>query len=313
MGSSTIDSLDRKIIHALYLDPRVSFSRLSEVLGPSEQTIARRYRRLFDARVVRVVGQIDSQRLGQSDWVVRIRCAPGSAPTVANRLAEHPDTAWVQLTSGGTEIFSTIHSRNRELRTPLLLSQLSVGRQVVALEAYCLLHIFATGTSPPPASNDLSPAEIHAASLTGTEQGRGRTLGGHAARRRLATRRGARRRRPSRLPTAGGANPLARVDRPAARRGTRDRRRSLLRRGSRHRGVWTPFPGSPVDVRRPRQTRGGRAGAGAVVPRSSSLPPPRVRPTLWPPWCAKTTAHSTSSSRARLPHSTASRMSRQPP
>jgi DNA-binding Lrp family transcriptional regulator len=158
--SMTIDALDRRIIQALYIDPRAPFSRLSEVLGSSEQTIARRYRRLFNGHVVRVVGQLDSQRLGQSDWAVRIRCAPGSAPTVATKLAEHPHTAWVQLTSGGTEIFSTIHSRDREQPTPLLLSQLSVGRQVVALEAYCLLHLFATGVSPPPGSNDLSQ-EIH--------------------------------------------------------------------------------------------------------------------------------------------------------
>jgi DNA-binding Lrp family transcriptional regulator len=160
VASLTIDVLDRRIIQALYIDPRAPFSRLSEVLGPSEQTIARRYRRLFNDRVVRVVGQLDSQRLGQSDWAVRIRCAPGSAPSVATRLAEHPDTAWVQLASGGTEIFSTIHSRDREQRTPLLLSQLSVGRQVVALEAYCLIHLFATGASPPPGSNDLTQQEI---------------------------------------------------------------------------------------------------------------------------------------------------------
>ena len=149
---------DRQIIQALYVEPRASFSRLSEILGPSEQTIARRYRRLFYGHVVRVVGQLDSQRLGRSDWAVRIRCAPGSAPTVATRLAQHPDTAWVQLTSGGTEIFSTIHSRDMEQRTPLLLSQLSVGRQVVAVEAYCLLHLFASGLSPPPGPNYLSRA-----------------------------------------------------------------------------------------------------------------------------------------------------------
>src|ERR1700679_3165191 len=112
--SLTIDLLDRRIIQALYIAPRAPFSRMSEVLGPSEQTIARRYRRLFDGRVVRGVGQLDSQRLGRSDWAVRIRCAPGSAPTVATSLAQHPDTAWVQLTSGGTEIFSTIHSRDRD-------------------------------------------------------------------------------------------------------------------------------------------------------------------------------------------------------
>lgn len=160
MESATTDRLDRRIIQSLYLDPRASFSRLSDVLGSSEQTVARRYRRMFEGRVVRVVGQLDGQRLGRSDWAVRIRCAPGSAPTVATRLAEHPDTAWVQLASGGTEIFSTIHSRDRELRTPLLLSQLSVGRQVVAVEAYCLLHLFDTGTAPPTGASDLGPAEI---------------------------------------------------------------------------------------------------------------------------------------------------------
>jgi DNA-binding Lrp family transcriptional regulator len=165
MESSILDLLDRRIIQALYIDPRAPFSRLSEVLGASEQTIARRYRRMFDCRVVRVVGQLDSQRLGRSDWGVRIRCAPGSAPTVASRLAEHPDTAWVQLTSGGTEIFSTVHSRDREQRTPLLLGQLSVGRHVVGLEAYCFLHIFDAGASPPMGSSDLNRKEIDELSL----------------------------------------------------------------------------------------------------------------------------------------------------
>src|SRR6202453_585077 len=160
MGSVNIDVLDRRIIQALYIDPRAPFSRLADVLGSSEQTVSRRYRRLFDDRILRVVGQLDSQRLGQSDWAVRIRCAPGSAPIVAAKLAQHPDTSWVQLTSGGTEIVSTIHSRDGEQRTPLLLSQLSVGRQVVALQAYCLLHLFATGACPPPDSNDLSQNEV---------------------------------------------------------------------------------------------------------------------------------------------------------
>jgi DNA-binding Lrp family transcriptional regulator len=159
MGSTSIDALDRRIIQALYVDPRSPFSRLAEVLGSSEPTVSRRYRRLFDDRILRVVGQLDSQRLGQYDWAVRIRCAPGSAPTVATKLAQHPDTSWVQLTSG-TEIFSTIHSRDVERRTPLLLSQLSVGRQVVDYEAYCLLHLFATGLSTPPGATDLSRGEI---------------------------------------------------------------------------------------------------------------------------------------------------------
>ena len=160
-----MDVLDRRIIHALYVNPRAPFSRSAEVLGSSEPTVSRRYRRLFDGRILRVVGQLDSQRFGQYDWAVRIRCTPGTGPTVATKLAQHPDTSWVQLTSGGTEIFSMIHSRDSEQGTPLLLSQLSLGRQVVALEAYCLLHLFATGLSAPPGPSDLSHGKMPNSSL----------------------------------------------------------------------------------------------------------------------------------------------------
>lgn len=160
METTRIDVLDQRIIHALYVDPRAPFSRLAEVIGSSEQTVSRRYRRLFDDRILRVVGQLDTQRVGQSDWAVRLRCAPGSAPTVATKLAEHPDTSWVQLTSGGTEIFSLIRARDGEQRTPTLLSQLSVGRHVVGLEAYCLIHMFGKGFSSPTVPSTLSPGEI---------------------------------------------------------------------------------------------------------------------------------------------------------
>ena len=45
----TLDRLDRQLLHALQFDGRVSFRLLAEVLGSSEQTVARRYRRLRDA------------------------------------------------------------------------------------------------------------------------------------------------------------------------------------------------------------------------------------------------------------------------
>jgi DNA-binding Lrp family transcriptional regulator len=158
----TLDELDRRIIHALYVHCRAPFSLLAEVLDTSEQTVARRYRRLRDGHILRVVGELDSQRLGQSDWAVRIRCTPGSSMAVAAELARLPETAWVQLTSGGTEIFLTIHAHDRRHRTPLLLGRLQAGRQVVGLEAYCLLHLFTTGPNPAPWATVLSDDEVAA-------------------------------------------------------------------------------------------------------------------------------------------------------
>jgi len=158
--ATRLDDLDYRIIHALYVDARAPFSLLAEVLGASEQTVARRYRTLRDAGVVRVVGQLDSQRLGRSDWAVRIRCTPGTSMAVATELARRPETAWVQLTSGGTEIFSTIRSHGSREPAPLLLGQLSAGRQVVGLEAYCLLHLFTPGRALAPGVAALTAEEI---------------------------------------------------------------------------------------------------------------------------------------------------------
>jgi DNA-binding Lrp family transcriptional regulator len=159
--SPVLDDLDRKIIHALYIDGRASFSRVAEVLQVSEQTVARRYRQLHGAGIVRVVGQLDSQRLGQSDWAIRVRCVPDAAMSVATALARRPDTAWVQLTSAGTEIFCAIRAQNDRQRTALLLEQLPSSRRIVGLEAYCLLHMFVTAaTNAPGPTMALSAAEI---------------------------------------------------------------------------------------------------------------------------------------------------------
>ena len=160
MESARIDLLDRKIIQSLQLDPRAPFSRLATVLGSSEQTIARRYRRLVEARVVRVVAELNSQRITQRDWVVRLRCVPGSATMVATKVARDPDASWVQVVSGGTEIFAAVRSRHDNHGTPLLLEQLSLNRQVVDMRAYCLLREFTSGVSSPLGSNYLSSSEI---------------------------------------------------------------------------------------------------------------------------------------------------------
>ncbi|MET9085348.1 Lrp/AsnC ligand binding domain-containing protein [Streptomyces sp. NPDC004237] len=66
-----------------FVDRRASFSRIAAVLGVSDQTIARRYRRLCAEAGLRVVAVRDAERLGQDQWMLRLRCAPDSAPVIA--------------------------------------------------------------------------------------------------------------------------------------------------------------------------------------------------------------------------------------
>lgn len=142
VNSGTVDELDRKILHALQINGRAAFSLIGEAVGASEQTIARRYRRLQADGVVRVVGLIDPQRVGQLDWMVRITCRPHAAATLATALAQRDDVAWVSLTGAGNEIFASLRARTQDAREELLLRRLPKTEQVLNLSAVLVMHRF---------------------------------------------------------------------------------------------------------------------------------------------------------------------------
>jgi DNA-binding Lrp family transcriptional regulator len=163
MKSVIFDRLDRQIIHALFIDGRAPFSRIATVVGVSEQTVARRYRRMRADGILQVVGIADSQRLGQSDWVVRLQCVPDAAASVAEALARRPDTSWVRLMSGGTEVNCVVKPASGGGHRDLLLRQLPASRRIVAVSAHSLLHMFRGGPSQwPGAIQALTPAQAAA-------------------------------------------------------------------------------------------------------------------------------------------------------
>jgi DNA-binding Lrp family transcriptional regulator len=136
------DLLDTQLLHALQLDGRAPFSTIADVLGVSDQTIARRYGRLHDARRLRVRGLSDAQRLRDTRWIVRVQCTPNAAAAAADALARRPDTSWISLTSGGTEIVCVVRTASGDQDNRLLLQTLPRNRFVVAMTAHCVLHTF---------------------------------------------------------------------------------------------------------------------------------------------------------------------------
>ena len=140
----TIDDLDRQLAQCLGVDGRASFAAIAEVLGASDQTIARRYRRLRSGGALRVVG-LPSPKKGYASWFLRMRCVPGSGEAIATALARRDDTAWVQLLSGDTEVLCALRGDPRD-GSDALLARLPRSNRIVAVTAYSRLHIFSGGT-----------------------------------------------------------------------------------------------------------------------------------------------------------------------
>ncbi|MGW2520930.1 Lrp/AsnC family transcriptional regulator [Streptomyces sp. NPDC001617] len=135
-----LDTLDLKLLQALQIDGRASFSRIGAVLGVSDRTVARRFHRLCTLANLRVVGMTDDRRPGGGSWIVRLGCVPDAAESLADTLARRSDTVYVAVASGGTEVVCGVLDGDG-----LVLDRLRRSAQISSVSAHCLLRSFHQG------------------------------------------------------------------------------------------------------------------------------------------------------------------------
>ncbi|MEU4142995.1 Lrp/AsnC family transcriptional regulator [Streptomyces parvulus] len=159
-----LDRDDLRIIRALQVAPREGFSRLGTVLGISEVTVARHYRRLREAGVLRVVGVVETSALGESEWIIRVQCRPDGTPAIAEALAGRDDVSWVSINAAGSEVTCSLRSRSQKDREHLLVEMLPRVSTVLNLQASVVMHTFTTECSHewPAIQQALTPEEVAA-------------------------------------------------------------------------------------------------------------------------------------------------------
>ena len=143
--SASVEPDDVRIIRALQIAPRASFAAIATALGLTEGAVNRRYRRLRADGVIRVTGMVNPGALGQSRWLVRLRCRPGSVAAIADALADRDDINWVALSAAGCEITCATQSRTREQREDLLGHRLPRTAAVIDINAFAMLRQFLGG------------------------------------------------------------------------------------------------------------------------------------------------------------------------
>src|SRR5277367_6732538 len=137
------DVADRQLLHALGVNGRASFRLIASVIGVSEQTAARRYRRLREAGLVRVL-MLPAPNPADRGQLVRLEVQPQSVRGVADALARRPDVSWLRLMNAGAEIMFGVRARTPADRDALLLDQLPRTGRVLRTTVYSVLHHFRT-------------------------------------------------------------------------------------------------------------------------------------------------------------------------
>ncbi|UOZ03428.1 Lrp/AsnC family transcriptional regulator [Amycolatopsis sp. WQ 127309] len=135
-----MEAVDHQIVQCLLRDGRAPFRRIADVLGVSEQTVARRYRALRANGVLRVQVLANERALGLKRWFVRIQCRPDAAEALAEVMAAREDVSWVSITSGGSEIICVAFSDPSRARGSVL-HRLPRTSQVLSFTAFAALHM----------------------------------------------------------------------------------------------------------------------------------------------------------------------------
>jgi len=108
-GAIELDDLDRSILHALQLDGRRAYRDIARDLEVPEATVRFRANRLQRDGVLRILGFVDTNRLGRVLMAdVLLRVAPAHRSQVGDALAGWPEVMYVAHCTGLADIFIQI-------------------------------------------------------------------------------------------------------------------------------------------------------------------------------------------------------------
>lgn len=166
-GTVKPSGLDRNVVAALQLNGRAPWKQVARAIEANESTVARRGQQLIDSRLVGVTGVLDHLRCGLGiSLMVRLRCRPGTASSVARALADLLVTRFVTVVTGSIDVVAEFVVADHRDITRVLAEELPGRDDIVETESMVVVRKFSafeewdTGLLGPRASALLRPEGI---------------------------------------------------------------------------------------------------------------------------------------------------------
>lgn len=142
-----LDELDKRLVGALHLAPRATWDDVGGVLGADASTLKRRFDRLHEARMIRVIGQAAWGMHSSAMPVHVLLDIAGDTPlAVLDRLRAVPHLQVIAQISGHHPVYVVVHAPSETATSEAIDSLFSVPgvRRVNAMPALTTLRRGAT-------------------------------------------------------------------------------------------------------------------------------------------------------------------------
>jgi DNA-binding Lrp family transcriptional regulator len=141
--SVSLTELDRRLVAALQLNGRASWTQVARALGAPESTVARRGQQLVDSGLLGVTGVLDHLRCGLGiSLMVRMRCRPGAANAVAEALADLPEARFVTVVTGSADVAAEFVVPDHHAVTRVLVEDLPRPDDITETESMVVVRKF---------------------------------------------------------------------------------------------------------------------------------------------------------------------------
>jgi DNA-binding Lrp family transcriptional regulator len=147
-SASPLDELDRRIVHALQINPRAPWALVGEVLAIDPVTAARRWQRMERDRLAWITAY---PRLADSrnavTAVVEIDTRAGAGQRVAETIAAQPRALNVKETAGGRDLVVSVQAPTLDELAQLIALRLATVPGVTATRTHLVTAMPTEGSS----------------------------------------------------------------------------------------------------------------------------------------------------------------------
>ncbi|OUS84158.1 Lrp/AsnC family transcriptional regulator [Rhodococcus sp. NCIMB 12038] len=147
MTSPNQDSLrrdaDLRLIHALQLEPRASWTELGRALSTDPVALARRWARITEEGLAWISGQ---RRHFPAVAVVEIECAQGKAAETAFLLADEEIVRTIDHTSGGRDLVAVVAAPHLESLSAFVIDRLGDQRLITHARTHLVTEMLVEGS-----------------------------------------------------------------------------------------------------------------------------------------------------------------------
>ncbi|MBA8991464.1 DNA-binding Lrp family transcriptional regulator [Curtobacterium pusillum] len=134
MQDHSLSVEERRLLHALQIQPRAPWSAIAAALGSDAVTVARRWTRLQE----RGVAWIAVYRAAPSvtTALVEVQCPPSETMRIVEELTHDPEVLTIDVTTGGRDLLLTLVCDSRDALARYVLERMGTLPEIRALRTH---------------------------------------------------------------------------------------------------------------------------------------------------------------------------------